>query len=72
MSLRIRPDGRILCAALHPEAEGDVYLHDGIHYHISVEKKLLVTEAEPYHLERGEWWWRECVPKGVVIDSFYL
>ncbi|QFT84956.1 hypothetical protein FIU88_08205 [Halomonas sp. THAF12] len=72
MALRIRSDGRILCAAIHPERPGDIYLNDGDHYHLSVELKALVTEPCEEHMERGEWWWKNQVPEGVVIDGFYL
>lgn len=79
MAVRIRTDGRILCAAMHPARRGDTYLHDGIHYHLSVELRLLVTERADYvagsrggHRAHGEWWWRNAVPSDVVIDPFYL
>lgn len=40
MALRIRKDGRVLCAAIHPEEPGDAYLDDGVHYFLSAEQKL--------------------------------
>ena len=49
MALRIRSDGRVLCAAMHGEEPGDTYLDDGVHYLLSVEKKLLVTEPNERH-----------------------
>lgn len=55
MALRIREDGRVLCAALHPPKPGDTYLHDGISYMLTVETKALVTDD--HHMEHGEWWW---------------
>lgn len=61
MALRIRKDGRILCAALHPEEPEDIYVHDGISYELSVIAGVLVTDAK--HLRdgdkvgHGEWWW---------------
>ena len=72
MALRIRKDGRILCAAMHPEEEGDTYIHDGLHYQLSVEEKVLCTEPHEQHKERGEWWWVGNIPKDILIDSFYL
>lgn len=72
MAVRIRADGRILCAALHPAEEGDRYLDDGVHYVLSVEQKVLVTQPHEQHMQRGEWWWRDAVPDDVVIDSFYM
>lgn len=72
MSLRVRRDGRILCAAIHPAEPGDFYIDDGKHYALSVELKLLVTQPSEQHTERGEWWWKWAVPAGVEIDDFYL
>jgi hypothetical protein len=72
VAVRVRSDGRILCAAMHPAAEGDTYLDDGLHYKLSVELKALVTEPFERHAERGEWWWRDEVPEGVEVDGFYL
>lgn len=72
MALRIRKDGRIFCAAMHPEQPGDAYLTDSEHYYLSVERRVLMTEPFKQHARRGEWWWRGQVPSGVVIDSFYL
>jgi len=72
MALRIRKDGRVLCAAMHKEELGDTYIDDGIHYMLSAEKKLLVTEPMRLHKDRGEWWWRGNVPNEIVLDEFYL
>jgi len=72
MALRIRKDGRILCAAIHGWEDGDTYINDSLHYRLSVEEKVLVTEPAEKHRERGEWWWTGNVPDGVTIDSFYL
>jgi len=72
MALRIRLDGRILCAALNEAEGGDVYINDGIHYQLSVEEKVLVTTENEYHVaNRGEWWWKGREPNGVLIDKFY-
>ena len=49
MALRIRKDGRILCAAMHPEEEGDTYITDGLHYQMSVENKVIGTEPMEKH-----------------------
>lgn len=72
MALRIRKDGRVLCAALHPAEPGDTYLDDGVHYYLSVEKKLLVTSPMELHVRHGQWWWRGFIPTDVTIDTFYL
>jgi hypothetical protein len=72
MAVRIRRDGRILCAAMHPEEPSDLYINDSLHYHLSVEAKVLVTEPHERHKERGEWWWAGRQPDDVEIDLFYL
>lgn len=72
MALRIRKDGRILCAAIHKEEPGDTYLDDGIHYTLSVERKLLLTEPMEKHKEHGQWWWVGNVPDNVEVETFYL
>lgn len=71
MAIRIRKDGRILCAAIHPPEDGDTYIDDGLHYLLSVERKLLVTEPSEKHMCRGEWWWKGSVPLGIQIEDFY-
>lgn len=71
MAVRIRRSGKILCAAMYPEEKGDIYLDDGLHYYLSVEKKLLVTEPHKRHKLNGEWWWKDEVPEGIKIESFY-
>lgn len=72
MSLRIRSDGRVLCAAIHAAEPGDTYIDDGLHYQLSVVHKVLVTEAMPAHAARGEWWWRGQVPDSVTPEEFYM
>lgn len=71
MSVRIRKSGRILCAAMHGAEPGDIYIDDGLHYTLSVEHRILVTEPFEQHDKNGEWWWRGHVPDGVVVDQFY-
>ena len=68
MALRIRKNGRIFCAALHAEESGDTYIDDTLHYEMSVIHRVLVTEPEPEHSKRGEWWWAENVPDGVKVE----
>jgi hypothetical protein len=78
MALRVRKDGRILCAASHSAQSGDIYIDDGEHYRLSVELGLFVTEpiepdpANPGrggHLAHGEWWVRGSVPNDAVIEE---
>lgn len=72
MALRIRKDGRVVCAAINDAEEGDCYLHDGISYMLTVEEKVLVTTENDYHMSHGgEWWWKDQEPKDVVIDEIY-
>ena len=72
MALRIRKDGRILCAAIHLQEDEDIYINDALHYQLSVIHKILVTEYIESHKLRGEWWVKNQVPKGIKIDKFYL
>ncbi len=57
---------------MHPEEPGDTYVDDGVHYHLTVEKKLIVTTPMERHKIFGEWWWKGQVPEGIEIDPFYL
>ena len=78
MALRIRENGQILCAAKHPAEPGDTYLHDGLHYRLSVEMDAIVTEpmycdgGRCGHAYHGEWWWRDRVPADVEVDPYVL
>ena len=73
MALRIRKDGKVLCAALNGPEDGDTYLHDGIHYNLSVVEKVLVTTENEHHMKNGgQWWWKGQQPKSVIIEEFYL
>jgi hypothetical protein len=69
MALRIRSDGRVLCAAHHPEEPGDTYINDGLHYAMSVDHGVLLTLPMPMHAQpgphMGQWWWRGQAPHGV-------
>lgn len=75
MALRIRKDGTILCAAMHPEKEDDTYLHDGLSYKLTVELRAIVTEpmkcegGRGGHGKHGEWWWANEVPRDVEIEQ---
>lgn len=72
MAVRIRKNGRIFCAALNGEEDGDCYIDDGLHYELSAVRKILVTTENEYHIKNdGEWWWRGQEPTGVIIDEFY-
>jgi hypothetical protein len=72
MALRIRKDGRILCAAIHSAEDGDTYIDDELHYEMSVERKILVAEPSDLHNQSGQWWWSGNIPNDVIVDKFYL
>lgn len=85
MALRIRSDGTVLCAAMHPELPGDVYLDDGAHYTLSVDRGLLVTEPMEIefppgvhrpnrggHAQHGQWWWAWEIPADVAADLSFV
>ncbi len=72
MALRIRKDGRILCAAMHPAELGDTYIDDGLHYEMSVIHKVIGAEASDKHNDNGRWYWTGNIPAGVGVDEFYL
>ena len=64
MAIRWRKDGRLLCAAMHDEEPGDLYIHDEFHYRLSVIAEVIV--ADDAHTENGLWHWvRQPVPVGV-------
>lgn len=72
MAVRIRKTGRIFCAALSQEMAGDCYIDDGLHYDLSVERKVLITTENEHHMKNGgEWWWKGQEPAGAPIDEFY-
>jgi len=78
MAVRVRADGRVLCAAMHEvEPDDRAYLDDGLHYKLSVQLGALVTEpmhADPDdpgrggHAAHGEWWWCDEVPDDVLLE----
>lgn len=73
MAVRIRKDGRIFCAAMTEQQEGDLYIDDRLHYHLSVITKVLVTTpSETHNKTNGEWYFINAIPEYVIIDEFYL
>jgi hypothetical protein len=72
MALRIRKDGRILCAAMHGAEPGDTYIDDGLHYEMSVIHKVIGTEPSEKHNSHGQWWWIGNVPAHIEIEPFYF
>ena len=58
MSLRIRKDGRILCAKYHKEEMGDLYINDKLHEWLNGcdERKLKYsTPLKFYNPKTHEW-----------------
>ncbi len=73
MAVKIRIDGSIWCAALSVDEHGDMYVTDELHYFLSVEKKILVTQKCRDHVSSGgQWWWKGEEPENINIDPFYL
>jgi hypothetical protein len=69
MAVRIRKDGRIFCATMSNAEDGDTYIDDNLHYILSQEFGVLVTEPSELHiLHHGEWWWIGNVPEGTNIE----
>lgn len=59
MALRVRKNGKILCAAIHKEEEGDTYIPDNISEILTGctgEDPILLTDDEPNHSTHGQWW----------------
>jgi len=71
MALRIRKNGQILCAAMHPIQEGDTYIGDGLHHAMAVTYQVIGAESMEKHKDSGEWWWMGNIPEGIEIDDFY-
>lgn len=72
MAVRIRKNGNIVCAALNKKECGDIYIDDGLHYHLSVIEKILVTTENEHHMKNGgQWWWKGKEPENIKIDDFY-
>lgn len=69
MAIRIRKNGKIVCAAMNPERKGDVYVNDNIHY-ILCRAGVLVTEPwEQHKKHKGEWWWITQLPFKKYLDG---
>lgn len=64
MAVRIRKDGRILCAAIHGEEPGDTYIPDSLSEIMSGctgEEAVIVTEPWEKHKEHDQW--QECADR---------
>ena len=47
MAIRVRKDGTMWCAAHTKPEDGDTYIDDGLHYVMSVERKVIVALPMP-------------------------
>ncbi len=73
MSLRIRSDGRVLCAAMHPAEPDDTYIDDTTHHKLASDLRVLVSEpmdsgGRGGHAVHGQWWWVDEVPDDVTPE----
>jgi len=55
MSIRMRFDGTLICAAMSVEEENDSYIDDNLHYQLSIISKAIVADSN--HEENGLWHW---------------
>lgn len=55
MAIRWRKDGRLLCAAMFNEEDGDSYIDDNLHYQLSVISRCIIADIN--HEENGVWHW---------------
>lgn len=60
----------MVCAAMFPVEEGDTYIDDGLHYEMSVIRKVIGSESMEKHKLDGRWYWLGNIPEGVEIQSF--
>lgn len=62
MSIRVRKDGTMWCAALTEAQPGDAYIDDNLHYEMSVEHGVIVALPMPEHTLHPQWWWTAQAP----------
>lgn len=57
MALRVKVDGRILCANFHLKEEGDIYIDDSVHEWLSnvIDKKYGYPIIGKYNEQTHEW-----------------
>ena len=56
MAIRIRKDGRMLCAKYHKEEEEDIYVNDSIHEYLAGSLDISVNLIS-YDEKKHEWMW---------------
>lgn len=57
MSLRWRNTGELLCGAKSEEKSDDCYIDDRLHYHLSVELRIVIPDTNEE--TTGMWHWKE-------------
>lgn len=57
MAIRWRSSGELLCAAKHPEDQGDTYIDDRLHYQLAVEMVVIVPNRDEKY--NGLWHWND-------------
>lgn len=65
MGVRIRQDGSVLCAAMHPSMVGDIDLDDQALYKLAVIDEMLIASDSHLHVA-------ECDPehcKGTITSA---
>jgi len=55
MSIRWRKDGRLVCAAVSHEEDGDTYIDDRLHYQLSEVTQAIIADVD--HELNGLWHW---------------
>lgn len=56
MSIRVRADGSMLCAAKHPTLPDDLgYIDDGLQYILAVEQRVLIPDDDEPETGRHHW-----------------
>ncbi|WEJ60180.1 hypothetical protein [Devosia sp. FJ2-5-3] len=62
MSIRVRKDGTMWCAAHTQPEPGDTYIDDALHYEMSVVHGAIVALPMPEHQDNPQWWWAGTAP----------
>lgn len=68
MAVRVRKNGKIVCAKMFQKRSGDLYIDDNLHYFLSVEKKVLIAEPYKKHKKTGRWYFITELPKGRILQ----
>jgi len=72
MAIRVRMNGRMFCAAMTEPMPGDTYIDDTLHHELCAVHRVIVSKPADLHAKSAEWWWRNAVPAGTVIDPHFI